>query len=292
MPATTQAALLPSGLPGISEKSSDPIARQLGTASGDGSLTASGQQQQQKPSSFTTALPKGSAWVPDTPKKESDKPNTSPRFDNPSNNTPSQGEVKKHVTMDDSPFSKILTAVGTSLLSYLEPRELFNLSLANHYAYTVITESLFDVYHLQHQHRRRFKQLEPPITIDEIDSTIDKVHVDILDQHTFSTREEIIEVLLDKIRLANLRYHRPGTFVCTDTLEVTMEQVEEEINDLSKWLHADGAWYGTFVSYFYNMRFIFVITYSNGKLVLLSTDRGLTRMRYGKTLLDSVLAVE
>ena len=147
------------------------------------------------------------------------------------NSSSTQGEVvKKHVTMDDSPFSNILTTVGTSLLSYLEPRELFCLSLANHYAYSVIAESLFDAYHMQHQHRRRFKQLESPITIDEIDSTIDKVHVDILDKHTFTTREEIIEVLLDKIRLANLRYHRPGTFVATDTLEVTMEQVEEDVS--------------------------------------------------------------
>ena len=252
MPATAQ-ALLPSGLPGISEKSSDPVARQLGTTSGGGSLEASWQQQQQKPSSSTTlptALPKGSAWVPDTPKEESDRPNMNPRLGNSSNNTPSQREVEEHVIkMDDSPFSNILAAVGTPLLSYLEPRELFCLSLANHYVNAVITESLFDVYHLQHQHRRRFKQLEPPITIEEIDSTIDNVHVDILDQHTFSTRKEIIEVLLDKIRVANLRYHRPGTFVATDTLEVTMEQVEEDINNLSKWLVSDGAWYGTFVSY-------------------------------------------
>jgi len=133
-------------LTGISEKSSDPTAN---------------------------ALPKECAWVPDTPKSSEDKPNMNPSLGNTSK---SQGEeVKKHVTMDDSPFCNILAAVGTPLLSYLEPRELFNLSLANHYAYTVINESLFDVYHMQHQHRRRFKQLEPPIAIDEIDSTIDNV---------------------------------------------------------------------------------------------------------------------
>jgi len=214
------------------------------------------------------ALPKGSAWIPDTPKEKrpSDQPNMHPRLGNSSNNTPSQEVVKKHVTMDNSPFSNILAAVGTPLLSYLAPRELFCLGLTNHSVESVITESLFDVYHMQHQHRRRFKQLEPPITINEIDSTIDNVQVDILDQHTFSTREEIIEVLLDKIRLANLRYHRPGTFVCTDTLEVTMEQVAEDINDLSKWLHADGAWYGTFVSTFvlsYNIITIYVIHISH-----------------------------
>ena len=145
-------------------------------------------------------------------------------------------------------FDNIISAVGTPLLSYLTPRELFCLSLTNHYANTVITESLFDIYHMQHQHRRQFKQLKEPITMDEIDTTIDNVHVDILWQHTFPTRERIVDCLLDKIRLANLRYNRPGTFVSTDTLEDTMEFVEEDINDLSKWLVSDGAWYGTFVS--------------------------------------------
>ena len=145
-------------------------------------------------------------------------------------------------------FDNIISAVGTPLLSYLNPRELFCLSLTNHYANTVITESLFDIYHMQHQHRRQFKHLKEPITMDEIDTTTDNVHIDILYQHTFPTREKIVDCLLDKIRLANLRYNRPGTFVSTYTLEETMECVEEDINDLSKWLVSDGAWYGTFVS--------------------------------------------
>ena len=248
-------ALLPSGLAGISEKSSDTIARQPDATLKGVSLSASMQQQQQKP------LPKGSAWVPDTPKEKTSSVK-------PHNNTSSQGkDVEKQVTkMDDSPFSNILTAVAIPLLSYLTPRELFCLSLTNHYAYSVIAESLFDVYHMQHQHRRRFKQLEPPIKIDEVDSTIDQVHVDILDKHTFTTRKKIVDCTLDKIRLANLRYNRPGSFTSTETLEITMEQVEEDINDLSKWLVSDGAWYGTFVSTFvlsYNIITIYVIHISH-----------------------------
>ena len=57
-------ALLPPGLAGISEKSSDTIARQPDATLKGVSLSASMQQQQQKP------LPKGSAWVPDTPKEK------------------------------------------------------------------------------------------------------------------------------------------------------------------------------------------------------------------------------
>ena len=72
-----------------------------------------------------------------------------------------------------------------------------------------------------------------------------------------------------------------------------MEQVVEDISDLSTWLHADGAWYGTFVSYVVRESVLYMsVTYSNGKRVLLSTRRDLTRTRFGKTLLDSVLVVE
>ena len=153
--------------------------------------------------------------------------------------------------MNDVPahiINQVYAAVGTIFLSFLSPRDIFAVSLTTHYANVVVTENLFHILRLQQQRRQRLSSLSSS-SPDENAAGGSEASVEILYKHSFTEREELIDCLLDKIRIANLRYIRPGRLTSTETLDETLTKVGEDINDVTNWLKGDGGltWYGSLV---------------------------------------------
>lgn len=134
-------------------------------------------------------------------------------------------------------------AVSAPLLSFLLPRDLFAVSLIDKYAYAVVTENLFNILYLQQNHNTQ-RSIETQLS-SGLAVTNDTSTVDILYTHSFTSRDEIINCLLDKIKLANVRYIR-GRFAPAETLQETLSQVGEDLHNPNNWLELDGSWSGTF----------------------------------------------
>lgn len=134
-------------------------------------------------------------------------------------------------------------AVSAPLLSFLLPRDLFAVSLIDKYAYAVVTENLFNILYLQQNHNTQ-RSIETQLS-SGLAVTNDTSTVDILYTHSFTSRDEIINCLLDKIKLANVRYIR-GRFATAETLQETLSQVGEDLHNPNNWLELDGSWSGTF----------------------------------------------
>ena len=134
-------------------------------------------------------------------------------------------------TMDD-----VVAGVGVELYTYLEPRDLFTLSCTNRSLRDDIDKDLFTVCS---------RQLAS-LPVDGDDDEVMGSSVVISKDHSFHSRDELSEHLLEKIKLANLRlrYGSPD-FVGTDTLEGTLAKTRQAINDEASRSGSKG-WYGIF----------------------------------------------
>ena len=150
----------------------------------------------------------------------------------------------------DTHINDVYAAVGAPLLSFLSPRDIFAVSQTTHYANGVVTENLFNILRLQQQQPRRPALLSSSDYNNNDTTTSGDTSVDIIYKHSFTERAKLVECLLDKIRIANLRYIRPGRLTTTETLDETSTCVREDINDATNWLKGDGGatWYGSFRS--------------------------------------------
>lgn len=146
-------------------------------------------------------------------------------------------------------LNDVFAAVAAPLLSFLPPRDVFAVSLINKYAHAVVNENLFNILYLQQNNNTITQQrgsLEAQLSSNlSVSNVNDTSTVDILYTHSFATRDDIINCLLDKIRYANIRYVR-GRFATSETLQETLSQVGEDLHDPNNWLELDGSWSGTF----------------------------------------------
>mmetsp|Transcript_36083 Transcript_36083/g.66134 ORF Transcript_36083/g.66134 Transcript_36083/m.66134 type:complete len:259 (-) Transcript_36083:433-1209(-) len=133
-------------------------------------------------------------------------------------------------TMDD-----VFAAIGTELYTFLAPRDLFCFSLSNHHFSRDVRAKLFHIC---------LQQLKFPASDDRAPAAASVV---ISNKHSFATRGEVAECLMEKIKFANLRYDPPDHIVYKDTIEETLALTKEAISDESRWSE-ECAWYGTFKS--------------------------------------------
>lgn len=137
----------------------------------------------------------------------------------------------------------VCATIGIDLYSYFSPRDLVSLGRTSRYFSTNIRKSIISIC-LQQQQQRRGDSHGIVGSGSDGSTTEAEALVEISDRHSFTTKHELADHLVEKIRAANLRYLPKGCTACIDTLQETLDLVQRSISDETSWCTC--SWYGSF----------------------------------------------
>ncbi|KAL7547960.1 hypothetical protein ACHAWF_011233 [Thalassiosira exigua] len=133
-------------------------------------------------------------------------------------------------------FGDVMAAAGVELYSLLTPRDLCSLSMSNRAFRMDVRKNIL----LLCSRAAESSNPECPSDCETQTSVV------ISNQHSFTSRVDLAECLLEKTKLANLRYEPLGfsSGPSPDTLETTLTMARKDLGDQSRWY--DSSWYGNF----------------------------------------------